>query len=258
MKLKALLTFLYLLSFLHLQATEEGQKPLKTLVLIIASNSDAYNAFEESWRSYMHLDPEHFECYFIRGDETIEQDTIIAGDTIYSKTKECLIPGVLNKTFMSFEALESRLDEFDFVLRANLSSFFVWPRLQEFLKNLPKKNVYCGIAHYFLYYPLTFVNGSGIIFSTDLVRKMLAHRNELVDINIIDDVAMGEFFKRQQVQITHSGAIEILSEQAWNELKYNIPPNLFHFRIKALEDSTRAADLRIHKDLFDIFYSEGA
>lgn len=60
--------FLFLITS-HLQAVQP-EKPIKLLVLIISSdNRPIYLEFEKLWRSYMHLNPEHVEAYFLKASQ---------------------------------------------------------------------------------------------------------------------------------------------------------------------------------------------
>jgi hypothetical protein len=123
---------------------------IKLLVLIIDSDDfPVYAKLREIWRSYMHIDPEHIAAYFIRGNENLTTQTVLIGDTIWSKTKEGWTPaspGILNKTILSMEFALSQTKHFDFdyILRTDLSSFFIFPRLLNFLSNCPREKFYCG------------------------------------------------------------------------------------------------------------------
>lgn len=80
----------------------------------------------------MHKQKENVECYFIKSNPYLKSKNVIIDDVIFSKQKEDMIPGILRKTLLSFEALLPRIKkEFDFVLRTNLSSFLIFPHLIE-------------------------------------------------------------------------------------------------------------------------------
>ena len=132
------------------QAHAEKKRNLKILVLIIASDQvPLFEEFQKTWRAYMQEDPEHVEAYFIKGDPTLSQSYEIRGDTIWSRTEEGYVPesaGILNKTILSMKALLPKIRKSDYVLRTNLSSFFVFPRLLKFLEKLPSARCYCGSA----------------------------------------------------------------------------------------------------------------
>lgn len=259
--------WIFLCVFLFIRSLTSNQlesREIKTLVLIIASDdSPLYAHFQRTWKSYMHLDPEHFECYFIRGNENLPTKYSIEGDTIWSKTKECMTPGVLNKTLLSFAALSSRIDEFDYILRANLSSFFVFPRLLEFLKTLPRQGCYSGIHHgkggsAGAECLGKWVNGSGMILSVDLVKMLTKHFDALFNYQgPNDDVVIGAVFAMNNIPILLSRYLEIYELSTWNAVKNAIPPDVFHFRIRTEPQITREmVDGYIHSTLLTMFYPE--
>lgn len=48
-----------------------------------------------------------------------------------------MIPGILNKTVKGLEFLQPCFSDFDYILRTNLSSFYVFPKLLNFLHQAP-------------------------------------------------------------------------------------------------------------------------
>lgn len=261
-----IMKFLFLIASCCLFFLGHAEREPKTLVLIICSEGlPIYKEFKEVWRSYMHLDPDHFECYFIRANPRLCSETLIEKDEIWSKTEENLIPGILNKTLMSLELLLPRLHEFDFVLRTNLSSFFVFPNLLSFLRNVPREKLYCGIPHQFYNPPNKWVCGAGIVLSIDLVRELVANKQSMMDLKgkgeldvdyypDVDDVVIGNFFHQKGIQITPGKYLEIHNN--WEYVKDNIPDDIYHFRIKSLPPLERENDLAIQKVLLKKYYNK--
>jgi len=240
--------------FLLILISAEARE-LKTLVLVIASdNLPVYADFQKSWRSYMHSDPGHFESYFIKADPHLPTRYEIIGDTIWTQCEESHTPGLLNKTLIAFEAFASRLNEFDYVLRANLSSFFVFPRMLPFLETLPKQNCYCGIYHggssRFPHPQWKWANGSGIIFSPDLIKLLLSYKQVLFNSQVVDDVMFGVFF--DHLPIIPSRSVEIYTQFDWFNVVNQMPEDLFHFRIRV--EPNRSLDSYIHSHLLKRFY----
>lgn len=234
-------------------------KDPKTLVLVICTDGKLYDELQKVWKSYMHLDPEHFECYFIRANPKLSSPFFIDEDVIWSRTQENYIPGILNKTLLSLEAFLPRLDEFDYVLRCNLSSFFVFPRLLEFLSEAPEQQFYCGLRHGDGRRPKRpngWVCGAGIIMSKDLAHLLIENKPALFNLSPktcynVDDVAMGDFFFDMGIKRSPGLCIEIYSLKDWND----IPSDVYHFRIKILDVEDRAAvELPIHHTLLKMFY----
>ena len=242
----------------------ENEKRPKTLVLIICSdNLPVYLRFQKIWKSYMNLDPEHFECYFIRGNPELSSEFLIDEDVVWSRTQENLIPGVLNKTLLSLEAFQSRLDEFDYILRANLSSFFIFPRLLNFLDQAPKQKFYCGIHHGYGTpdHESGWVCGAGIIMSTDLIKMLIANKERFLDLSPddglhIDDVVIGGFFAENNIEIKLSRYQEIYSLRKWVNVRENMPSDVFHFRVSTPSHTRLKVDIGIHKTLLRLFYGK--
>lgn len=236
---------------------------MKILVLIIAcdinatfpdtpQNDPVYPELQKVWRSYMHLDPDHVEAYFMKSDPNLTAPFKIEGDTIWTQGQETWIPGILNKTIVSMEAMLPRLDEFDYIIRTNLSSFYVFPRLFKFLKTLPKEKCYSGVRVPFHHW--SFMSGCGFILSPDLVRLLVQHKNQLYNHSTIDDVVIGRFFYDQLVPFTDAPRTDFTSIRIWDEQKNTIPEYAFHFRTRNPPGLRLSHELSIQKALLGMFY----
>lgn len=224
----------------------------KILVLILASDDQpVYTKLQQVWRSYMHLDPEHIEAYFMKSNPDLEVDCEIVDDTIWVKAKENVIPGLLYKTIKSMELLQPRLEEFDYVLRTNISSFYVFPRLLTFAQTLPKEKCYCG---YVGCCSICFASGAGFMLSPDLVNILLERRDQ-IDFNTIDDVSLGCFFDKLHIPITSASRCDFLSLQSWLNGKDRIPLTSFHFRTKHVNPRLRETEeVYVQTALLEMFY----
>lgn len=242
---------------------------IRILVLIIACDHNVryqgqkaddliYQELQKMWRFYMNSDPQHVEVYFVKADPDLVHDFDIQGDTIWCKGEETWIPGILNKTLISMEAMLPRLDEFQYILRTNLSSFYIFPRLLKFLETIPKENCYCGNAIYWRG-PEPFVSGAGIILSTDLVKMLVDQKNQLMNSRDIDDVAIGKFFYHQKVPIIGDipQRMDFLSLENWEKHQHGIPKDAFHIRAKneVHGNNRRIPDeLIVYSELIKMFY----
>lgn len=250
------LTFLSLLSL----SISLSCRDIKLLVLIISSDQfPVYIEEQRLWRSYMHSDPEHVEAYFLKGDPTLDKRAKIDGDIIWLRTDEGWIEGgsagIINKTILGLEKLLPRFDEFDYILRTNLSSFYVFPRLLDFLKTLPPTDCYAGswIGHM---YPKIGA-GSGFIISTDVARKLVASKSLFVNNKTTqDDVLIGNYIHRiLKLKLIEHQRVNIDTIETWNLIEDALP-DLFHFRLKN-PDHLRATDeLSIYTELIKRFYPE--
>lgn len=219
-------------------------KELKTLILIIATdNLNAYKELQKVWEAYMNKDPDHFEVYFMRADPELKESFSVKRNEITVKTEESFVPGIVNKTIMSLEAMASRLDEFDYVIRTNLSSFFPFDNLLKYLNKLPRENCYAGIA---LYQPkelglppgfdlVPFVSGAGIIWSKDVAKMLIDGHAEynVYKKDTPDDVFLGLFFQEKKVPIICACRWDYPTYAGWLEGNHQIEEYAYHFRAKS-------------------------
>ncbi len=249
-------------------AEEQTRKDPKVLVLIIASdNTKAYIELQKIWRSYMNSDPEHFEVYFIRGNPELSQPYLIEGNDLFVKTEEGYQPGIVNKTILSMEALRPRLKEFDFVLRTNLSSFYVFPELIKFVMKLPKERSYSGVSMYLpadrrpKFGTIYFVSGAGFLLSSDLVEMLLDGKEEISKLSaeLPDDVLIGFFFQQRKIPHIPADRADIFSLEQWITKKDKIPSDSFHFRAKShgnqrSPEESFEEEISVNRELLKHFY----
>lgn len=252
MRFPLLLLISVFISSTHIYSESALPKHPKVLMLIIASeDAPVYTELKKLWRQYMQSNPEQVEAYFICGDPALPVECVIEGDTIWSKTAESIIPGILNKTILSLEAFLPRIQtEFDYVLRTNLSSFYIFPRLLQFLETCPRDNFYCGRTDY----ERTFCSGSGFILSPDLATMLVTNKSYLLNANTHDDVSIGAFFKDRGIKPAPHARIDFCSFYDWFNQKDCIPSNIFQCRIKNSDETRLKDDIFMYKELQAMFY----
>src|SRR5579862_9004680 len=112
--MKNFLFFILLLILsVHMYPQEDSiQKDLRLLVLIVATDQErVYAEAQKIWRSYMHLDPDHVEAYFLKANPDLPTDYVIEGDIIWCRTTDTRLPGITNKILMGLEYMKDRLKE---------------------------------------------------------------------------------------------------------------------------------------------------
>ena len=235
--------------------------PLKILVLIIASdNQPVYLKLQELWRSYMHKDPQHITAYFIKGDPNLPYLYDIDHDIIWSQVKESIKPGVINKTLVSFEAMLPKIREYDYIVRTNLSSFYVFDRLLTYLKDCPREKFYA--AHIQGYNAVrlpaeTFYIGSGcgFIVTPDLIELMVAHKQFFMNNKSFwDDQLIGIFLHNKGIKLVNHDRLDIYSMNQWHHKKNSLPETTFQVRVKNPDSRRTTDDIAIHKELIKKFY----
>lgn len=230
----------------------------KTLILIIASDDKpVYHAFVNVWKQYMHSDKDHFDAYFLRGDPTLRSPLHIEGDTIWARCEEGLPPyssSILTKTVLALDAFKDKLNSYDFVLRTNLSSFYIFPRLLTFLKTLPRKKCYSGAR---IINEIKVLSGSGFILSTDLVREILKKKESFLGVaSDFDDMILGRFILSKKVRWIPHERTDFLQKETIKETLKSIPEHVFQIRTKHPESERLKYDVLVHNALLNIFYKD--
>lgn len=232
---------------------EHKSGELKTLILIITTdNQPFYKEAQKIWKAYMNSDPDHFEAYFLRANPDLGTPFEISKNELTVKTQESLVPGILNKTILGMEALESRLDEFDYVIRTNLSSFYPFENLRKYLSTLPRQNCYAGIS---LYQPkslglppgldnVPFISGAGIILSKDLAKLLIKNHQKFdkYKAEMPDDVFIGLFYQNNQVHQIPAQRWDYPTYKGWVENNHKIEDYAYHFRAKYSYNVRTTAD----------------
>lgn len=111
-------------------------KNLKVCILIISlptkllnKSSEIYYIQREFWKKYYNQQ-ENIDCYFIECDEKYE----IQNNCIKCECQESYTPGIYQKTILSLKYLQDR--DYDFYIRTNLNSFFIFPYLLDLLEKI--------------------------------------------------------------------------------------------------------------------------
>ena len=107
-------------------------------------------------------------------------DSILGWDQILPNTI-CALEKILEK------------EEFDYVIRTNLSSYWNIDNTFKLLNTLPKNGVYAGPVQEMD--KLKWVEGDAIIMSLDVVQALLRNRN-LLNGEVIDDLAIASALSR--------------------------------------------------------------
>lgn len=228
----------------------------KILVFIIASDQlPVYQRLQECWQCYMNSDPEHIESYFLRADPQLNMPYKIEGNTVWIKTDEggsSANASIINKTVLAMEFFAPRLSEFRYVLRTNLSSFYVFSRLLKYTKMLPRTRCYCASRSF---PELPFGSGSGFLLSPDLVREIIRNKNKFLNrVDHPDDILIGEFFKKKKIPLLPHARCDFYDLESFYIQWDHIPEEVFHFRIKTSGADRLTQDPFIQSELIKRFY----
>lgn len=216
---------------------------VKTAILVIATDDKpAYRELQKIWEVYMNSEKEHFETFFLRADPNLSTEYCIEGNTIILKMNDSYVPGIVDKSIKALEALGPRLDEFDYIVRTNLSSFFSFQNYHNFLSMLPRTECCCGVVLHGKDYP--FVSGAGLILSKDMA-KLIVNNHERYNhfkSQLPDDVFFGLFFKLHNIPLINARRWDYPSHDDWKKNNHLIECFAYHFRAKSHFDFRKSDD----------------
>ena len=192
----------------------------RIIIVVIASRAEAIHEqlLTSFWVPFIRDVVPRYKIVKVRlvfGAGTPISDLASIRDSIMlGRSPESYIPGILAKTMDAFSALLK--EPFDFIVRTNLSSFWILGNLLRLLSRYRRTRLYNGIGNP----PLTLeqarlgivfsgskseeemrklsqsstraISGAGIILSRDVVATLVLNRRRL-RYDIIDDVAIGMF-----------------------------------------------------------------
>lgn len=189
---------------------------------------EKYQILKQYQKSYLDNFKDSIKFFFIEYKEDIGDNIIEIDDFIFIKgTEDPVVPNLLVKNIIAINYIYKKYD-FDFILRTNLSSIWNIPRLLSLYDYIPKTNFFGGhvIAN-------SFVSGTGIFISKDLVEKLLTMNVNNFIHN--DDVAISKHMLNIGVPIKF---LNNLTNYKWNFQiidinEYNI--NSAHHKNNALE-----------------------
>ena len=222
---------------------------MKLLILIIANDDiPLYIKLQDTWRERLKKDI-NIDYYFIKANPSLSQDIEISNDTIFVKCEENLNPGILIKTIKSIQYCYT---EYDFVLRTNLSSFYIPEKLYSYLLDKPHEQFYhaCIGTHN----GIRFGSGCGFILSKDVCELLTT-----IDINspqhYLDDVYIAQFLANNGIKCTPCKRVDIVQNGEQREIQNTIKSivednDLFHVRIKI---NDRNKEPFIHRILNNTF-----
>ena len=166
---------------------------MKLCILIIASHGKEYERYLRAWKTIQY--PEWVSIKYVFHSVDLPTIIDVSGDSIYVRGEECIRPGLFFKTRAAMKYLLEN-EEFDYILRTNLTTFFNIELLERFLKDKPTTNTMFGdyIFNFFL-------SGSGYIMTHDVVQRFIGWEwdEEINPMMIHDDEAVGVFMRSHAI-----------------------------------------------------------
>jgi len=219
---------------------------MKVLMLIISSDTDpVYEQHRKVWCSYMNSNPQ-IECYFIQyrdGPQGIE------GNTFWLTGQESF-PSILTKTLDSLEYFLK--NNYDFIVRTNMSSLWNFNSLLKYLETLSKEKVYNGIIGN--YNNIKYISGSGFIMSPDVAHLLLKNRNIAESVKVIDDVDIGYALNSIGINCSLGKRTDYFYREMYNNSNYD--EATYHYRLKWHNSNMRYEESDVMRELIGKFNIE--
>lgn len=198
------------------------------LNLILYNDDVYYNRMRDILRPYLTTLADRMPYLFYCYSQTIREDYVIQGDTLYIKGVESFVPGTVDKTIKALRIVQN-LYEFTHIVRSNISTIVNFDML---MKYMDTHNVeYGGYLTYVVRQPnpfygvtakhfgITFVSGSCIIMSRSTVSMLMTSPD--VDYTTTDDMNVGVLCAANQIGIT------LIDGFIWNSDRY-LPHKIFY------------------------------
>lgn len=248
---------------------------MKVLLLIITSgNNKLYNKLEEIHTQLTTLNYSWLDIYLIKNVET-HTETRLNGNILEFPNKESSGLNIYKKSIKAIEILDKE-DSYDFIIRSNLSTFYNFNSLENFLKqhininyilaplimyysyNLKKSSQKIPIDNNYIKFPVGFC----IIIPKNIKYQLLGASILMYEEykNLPDDVIFGYIFNKLGIEIKNIRQHLLLS------VNYNIsnllgPKFMYRNRHFLFNNGKQNFDKRydieipVWKELLQYFYN---
>ena len=203
-------------------------------VIVISSESDVYQKLKDCWR--LSIAKTKIPVYFVQFYDQ-DQDIVVTTDEIKLKGKESL-KNIFKKTALAFEVV-TNLHNPDYIIRTNLSSFYIWPRLERYLIDKPREKFCSAIVG--KKHNLEFPSGCGMILSKDVAKLWINSKEKVVIDN--DDVEFGKILAQNSIKILPCKRLDAERNQKLSITE--IPSDCFHLRGKLYWDMGKRKSIEV-------------
>jgi hypothetical protein len=233
---------------------------MKILNIIIANFlPGVYSDLVTEWKRYMNSNPE-IRSLFIVYDSTISSLYTLTENTLTIRGEDSYVPGIYEKTIFAIKVCLS-LPEFsnvEYVIRTNLSSFWIWNRLIKFLDDKPKTG-YVSTGHIMDVFNVLAPHGSNFIMSRDIALKFSEDYDVSEKFTHPDDVMFGFLCKKHNITINKYNwcvSSHIINPDEYPEFIRCIGEEIFTIRNNLLDPVKRTLyEGKKYKMLVDTFYA---
>jgi hypothetical protein len=178
---------------------------MRLLNLVIYNDNTYYRSMLEFHSAYC-LSRTNVDTFYITFNPAQKERARLENQIISIRGEESVTPGLLLKTIESALLLDKRIENYDFVLRSNISTVVNFRLLEQFIPLLHDHHYFGAKALQLSWldqasgivdsrhFGTPFVTGSCMFFSPHLFSQVLSLRHYL-DFSIIDDVSIGILLK---------------------------------------------------------------
>lgn len=231
------------------------------VILVIASYQDIYNKIVKVyWNpliNYVNNNYPNIKIYLMYGNSYQEDLNINPDNLLKFPVKETYIPGILKKTLRGFVHVYKKYD-FKFILRTNISSFFIIKNLIAKSKTLPNEHyLYSGNK---LFSKNTwFASGAAFWINKKTLEFIILNASK-IDYKVIDDVSIGRLIETNpKINIFNLTRFDYVENN--KHILKNINNDLskinqhYHIRIKSRKSKKRVLDdVPIFQYLTNLYY----
>lgn len=180
------------------QANFLVKKYLCIMLIIYSEENDVYKYNKQIWKKYMNLNSNILALFVMyKPDLDCEYMLIMDDNMLLIKGEEKLTcENILNKTKIAIGYCNLNYS-FDYIIRTNISSFWIFDNLINFLKSNTKTNCIQGWK---LYNKKKehFISGTSIIIPKNLIQLLLTHKEIKHEM---DDVEISQYYMSLGINI---------------------------------------------------------
>jgi hypothetical protein len=219
---------------------------------VIASGGHNYDSMKSAWiqnwdserRKTLFPDSELrflYGTYSPPGGTSISPSVRWDGD-VFVGCEESIIPGIMVKTLEMFRQDAKKHIGDRWVIRTNLSSFYLWEELRNYLNDLEEQGIdasgYSGTEDHF--------SGCGFILGPKAAKAVRdAGAKGGIDFSVEDDVAMSRvIFADESLKRTWAPRVDLLDNGVNLQRCGEERAKAFHFRVKSEDRGRDSAILR--------------
>ena len=214
-----------------------SNEKITTVALVLSSRGEPYDSFLENWKRG-HIPP-NVKVYYYFYSPDVTAIELRNDNELHIPGNESLVPGTYLKTLAAIRYVLEK-EDFDYLLRPNLSSAFDFERLLHWLQPQPTVNRAFGP-----WMCDSFLSGCGFALTYDIAERFVKWNNPARPI-LVDDMMLKQFIDGQQIPHTHWD----IGGLGYNEP--NIQGHEFHYRFMT-NTADRSRDIVNHRAAIEYF-----